>query len=773
VLANFHTHTPGSRDYAQDLIPHGDLAPQDVARGILEDCRRQKVHVVAITDHNSPSFARAKTGNGRFAVDPEKESYYAMMRAVIREQPDEYGDILVLPGVEIGAENIHVLGIFAPSDDPGWDVLSIASILSEGHCTPEFYGDHLKSCTDFSVADAIDVIHRRGGIAIPAHIDGASGFLQEEDQNRLLRLIVSRPHLFAVEYLKDAARLGLEELISSTNWKDVVAAREGRSIAWTQSSDAHFVRAFNAGQNGNGKPIGTKERRTWLRLDPHALSFEAVRAALLDPENRVRVDKTRRPRGRQGAYRPLPPDRTYVRAVRLDWGNRQKETLRFNEGINALVGPPRAGKTARAQSFSVASGKRDALSVTDPESVAGGPSNGGPSLRSIDMLLERGVGNSASALWWLHRDTKRRVYAARVEVDGDQLRVHPDAEGHWVDLFPNGEFDRRALRNHFQDLPASQARLAPAVPQAYSLANVQQMLRDPVRVARFIEWHYAPDEYIGRHRKLHEQLRHVTGKPGRLSDAALSAKLKELFTALKESRRKAKAALAALYKDSRVGLTVTWETGSWSRAAERKRVAKQLRAMPPGDPYAVFDVLKSIEDRARLRLKLAPARTSNADAPSPRVRAALTGLLLVIGARDLGPIILDAPGAFFQPAELTQTLAPLLLQARDSGAQFIASIDDTNLPFAVDADLLFVCRRNPIEGRVGPLEAEATGPLENAATAIWALKNLDGGGDQFSRRMQLYMPVLGAALAERQRRLADVVLALGNPKSRKDHGRGK
>jgi hypothetical protein len=389
------------------------------------------------------------------------------------------------------------------------------------------------------------------------------------------------------------------------------------------------------------------------------------------------------------------------------------------------------------------------------------------------MILQRGVGSRASALWWLHRDARERVCVARVKVDGDQLRIHRDAPGQWVQLFPDGQFDRRALRNHFQDLRASQARLAPAVPQAYSLSDVQEMLRDPVRVARFIEWHYAPDEHMDRRRKLHEQLKRVTLKPGRMSVVDLAEKLKELLTALKESRREAKAALVDLYKDSKIGLTVTWEGGSWSRVAERKRVADELLAMAPGEPGAVFGVLKSIEDRARLRLKLPSARESSAPAPSTRVRAALKGLLLVIGARDLGPIILDAPGAYLQPAQLTETLAPLVLHARDRGAQFIASIDDTNLPFSVDADLLFVCSRATKEGRVGPLEDEATGPLENAATAAWALRNLDGGGDQFSRRMQLYLPVLGAELSERQRRLAEVVLALGTRRSRRDEGRGK
>ncbi|UCB53365.1 MAG: hypothetical protein JSV10_04620, partial [Candidatus Zixiibacteriota bacterium] len=731
VLANFHTHTPGSGDYAKDLATKKGLSSRGFARGTLDECVQQGVYVLAVTDHNSPSFARVKGSGKSFAVDPEQESYYAMMRAVIRDEPDKYGNILVLPGVEIGAENIHVLGFFPPGDDPGWDVLKIAAILEEGNCRPEFYGDALKSCTDFSVADAIDVIHERGGIAIPAHIDGASGFLEEEkDQKRLLKLIVSRPHLFAVEYLKDTIRNKLEKLLLDTRWADIHAARGGRSIAWTQSSDAHFFRSSNKKQGGNGKPIGTKGRRTWLRLDPSALSFEAVRAALLDPENRVRVDETTRPRGRQGAYRPLPPDRTYVRVLGLDWGHNHKEVVRFNQGINVVLGPPGAGKTARAQAFSVASGTREDLGVTSPQAGDKGQEGTGPSLKSIDMVLERGVGTNASALWWLHREAPDRVFVARIERNNGKLRIHRDTRGKWVDLFSNGEFKRRALRNHFLKLGKKQSKLAPAVPQALSLEAMKKMLQDPVRVARFIGRHYVPDKYLEDHRRLNEELLRVALNPRSLSEPALSAKLKALFTKLKKPRQQAKAALVAFYKGSRIGLSVTWDGGNWSKVKARRQVAQALLAMKTRDRDAVLDALKPIEDRAELGVKL----ESSKRAYTPKLQTALKGLLLVIGARDLGPVVFDAPGAYFEPAELTETLAPLLLSARDTGAQFVASVDDTNLPFAVDADLLLVCQRDAkVVGRVGPLDENATGALENQATATWALKNLDGGGEQFDR----------------------------------------
>ena len=61
VLANFHTHTPGSRDYAKKLIPNSKQSHKRIAAGILQDCLDTGVRVIAITDHNSPSFVRKKT----------------------------------------------------------------------------------------------------------------------------------------------------------------------------------------------------------------------------------------------------------------------------------------------------------------------------------------------------------------------------------------------------------------------------------------------------------------------------------------------------------------------------------------------------------------------------------------------------------------------------------------------------------------------------------------------------------------------------------------
>lgn len=766
ILANFHTHTPASNDYAKALLPNEELSHQDIARGILEDCLKQDVQVLAVTDHNSPSFLRVKDSKGKLIADPEKESYYAIMRALVEEEADKYSGILVLPGMEIGAENIHVLGIFPPSDDPGWDVVKIAAILEEGNCPPDFYGDAKKSCTEFSVADAIDIIHDRGGIAIPAHIDKDSGFLREETQKRLLKLIVSRPHLFAVEYVDDSARVALEKLLNSKDWRDIFAEREGHPIAWTQSCDAHFVLAFNPNQGGNGKAIGTLQRRTWLRLDPQALTFKAVRAALMEPENRVRVDKTSRPRGRQGAYRPRPSNRTYVRAMHFDWGHNRKEILSFNHGINTYVGPRKAGKTARAQAFSVVGGIREDLNVVSPESSGTGGGSGGPGLKSVDMILECGLGTSDSALWWLHRETPERAYVARMENNKKQIKKFPNTQGKWVDIISAGKFDNRAVRNYFRGLPPNLLKSAPTVPQTFNLESGKKMLQDPVSTARFIEWHYVPDEFRSDHRKTHEQLNGITLNPGSNSVETLSGKLLEIFTNLKEPRKMADKALRSFYKNSKIGLTIERKKGNWDRASNRRNFAQQILAMEARESDPVFNALKSIEDRVYVKLKFDPTVRSTAAIPGEQEDFALRGILLVIGAQDLGPIVLDAPGTYFEPAELVETLAPMLLHARDAGTQFVISIDDTNLPFAVDSDVLFVCQRDPKEGRVGPLNKEATGGLEKSSTAMWALRNLDGGGDLFARRTQHYSGVLGTERAERQRKVADALLTMSRRRTR-------
>lgn len=751
VLANFHTHTPGSSDYTKKLRPTGALTHEKLAQGILDDCLAQNIRVIAITDHNSPSFVPKQWSP--FRIDPEKESYYAIMRRLVSQNPKKYGGILVLPGVEIGAENIHVLGIFRPSDDPGFDVLTIASILEQGGCPPAFYGDATKSCTEFSVGDAIDIISARGGIAIPAHIDATSGFLKEEDQNRLLKMIVAHPNMFAVEYINDAARYKLEKYLCQKQGVDsIYSVRGGRAIAWTQSSDSHFVQSFDPNQDGNGMPLGTHSRRTWLRLDPDALSFDAVRAALLDPENRVRVDATKKARGRQGRYKPIPAGRTYIKSMQVDWGHNNKETISYNEGINAIVGSPEAGKSARTRLFSVAGCATASMSVVDEDAIW---AENSPSAKSVDMVLEQ-TGTSQNTLWWIHRKDANQAFVAPVERHNNNLRIVPRAPRKWINLFPNELFDRRSLANYFESLPEVWRKKAPSIPQGFSLQSMKSMLMDPVRTMWFVVTHYMPSEQVSAYTALTETLRELLLSPVAMSQTQLSNEIHAIFNKLDPLRKKAFTALNKHYKHNGVGIVAKRKKGKWN-TAKRKQVVAEILQLAHRTPQSVTPLMSKIEDTATISLCFDHPNLEQRAALSDRLHLAIQGMLLVIGAKRVGPIVLDAPGRFFEPGELVKILAPMVLDSRDEGIQFVMAADNHNLPFAVDANALIVCTRDPRPGRIGKLDIKCSGGLENYDTAMWALENLDGGGDMFSRREEYYQGVVGSSLAVEQESIAKVL----------------
>lgn len=760
VLANFHTHTPASSDYlrTQDPARQRSLTPDEMAAAILDDCVVQGIRVLAITDHNTPSFVRAKRG-AETVVVPEAGSYYAAMRRLVADPPEgkAYSSVLVLPGVEIGAENIHVLGVFPPTPDPEFDAMHIAAILEEGNCLPTSYGDATASCTEFSVADAIDVVHERGGIAIPAHIDGPSGFLTEVSQARMLALILSRPHLFAVEYVNDACRVRMATLLTTGGDHSVLAGRAGNPIAWTKSSDSHFTLARNASADGNGEPLGTSGRRTWLRLDPSDLTFESVRAALRDPDNRVRVDSTARTFGRQGSLPAPSTDRTYVRAMRVTWSDKSKDSFRVARGTSVLVGPPGAGKRARLEAISVASGVRPTMQGLDATLGGASPSDA----ESVDLLLSRGSEPGAD-LWWLRRTARKpgQVSVAALQVDNAarQVVASPPTD---VTVGAGGSFDHRAVRRFLE----AQAMVAP---RAFDVTDMDRMLADRARTGRFVEWHYTPEADRAAHRQLHADLWDFLLRPmPDETDDSLARGLQGLLASLQDYRTAAVAALNAFYKDRTPGLTPKLATGTWRKAGAltAARAIRKLGSTRTED--AVWSELLKVEDGVSLSLRLA-----GDPAISDATRAALTGILLVLPASGVGPVILGGPEQHFEPEELAEQLAPAIQDAVEAGAQFIISVADKVFPFAVDADLLLVCERDRATGGVGGINSARSGGLDRQATAEWALRALDGGSDLVARRQALYADVIGQERAVRQAARLAALAALA-PKPRKPDTKGK
>lgn len=155
---DFHTHTPASDDYGRGNASHKDTIPEEWLRKAMEaglDC-------VVVTDHNTGAW-----------IDTLKAEN-AELQAT-NPKPLWYRELTIFPGVEITVGNsnsrVHLLAVFAPecNSQTVTAVLGACGITS-GHGNTDI-------STKSSFIDTVKNIKQAGGIAIPAHIDGAQGLL--------------------------------------------------------------------------------------------------------------------------------------------------------------------------------------------------------------------------------------------------------------------------------------------------------------------------------------------------------------------------------------------------------------------------------------------------------------------------------------------------------------------------------------------------------------------------------------------------------------------
>ena len=153
IAADLHIHTC--------LSPCGELEMSP--KGIVEEALRKGIDIIAVCDHNSaenaPAVIEAARGSG----------------------------LKVLPGIEITTrEEVHIAGLF----DRCADALKVQEFVYQhlyGENDEEAFGIQpvvnaegevlelnqrlLIGSADISVEEAVEQIHRAGGLAIAAHID--------------------------------------------------------------------------------------------------------------------------------------------------------------------------------------------------------------------------------------------------------------------------------------------------------------------------------------------------------------------------------------------------------------------------------------------------------------------------------------------------------------------------------------------------------------------------------------------------------------------------
>lgn len=303
-----HTHADGDPDPKPDLDSYIDAA---IDSGIS---------IMAITDHNSVAFVRA-----------------AMHAA-------EGKNLVVIPGLEISTHDGHLLALFAPEQMD--DLEAFAG--SENLKLKKLSGTDKRS--DRSVLDLVGEIGKRGGLAIPAHVDASKGICETLRQNELVELL-SNPALAGLEFLKsenletwftdadgDAARLAA--------WKARQAnpLLKDRGLARLMSSDAHSVKMV--GQD--------RASRTLTRVKLDDPNFAALRNAIhFNPKARCKAEAI------------LPA--TYPRIVSASFvgGFLDGVSMDFTGNLNCLIGGRGSGKSTALLSIRAALGA-DSFSDEDP-----------------------------------------------------------------------------------------------------------------------------------------------------------------------------------------------------------------------------------------------------------------------------------------------------------------------------------------------------------------------------------------------------------------------
>ena len=224
---------------------------------ILWAALKNKLDLIAITDHNSPGM-------------------YESIASAAKDR-----NLTVLPGTEItipqGARNIHLLAIFPPNKS------NLVRVLLNKIGINDLTSQPSQASTKTTV-DILDEIHDLGGLGILAHVDGESGLDSELKGNSIEKQrILKHKHLAGIEVVFSPAEDGSDVLEPSgggyvrfqtapADWNgatlaDPSVATNANAFTWVKATATYlsgakigYMVAYDASAAGNylgAGPLGT------------------------------------------------------------------------------------------------------------------------------------------------------------------------------------------------------------------------------------------------------------------------------------------------------------------------------------------------------------------------------------------------------------------------------------------------------------------------------------------------------------------------------------
>lgn len=304
---DFHNHTPASDDYGKG--PNQAQYMQITHKDWLLNYMRQGIDCVAVTDHNSGAW-----------IDPLKQA----LKELASESHEDYRPLYLFPGVELTVQgNIHILAIFG-EDKTTSDIDSLLGAV-------RYRGTKGKSdgCSECSAVEVIDEIARSGGLAIPAHVDQASGLFTVCTGNTLEQVLDNKC-VFAME-VTDLAKAKPQLYIGKNlNWAEILG------------TDSHHP-------SGTGNQRYPGSHFTWVKMSEP--SYDGLRLALVD--GALSLKRSDNFTGDPNIHGQLAIESIVVDDAKY-LGRGQSLSCQLNPWLNTIIGGRGSGKSTSLEFLRIA-----------------------------------------------------------------------------------------------------------------------------------------------------------------------------------------------------------------------------------------------------------------------------------------------------------------------------------------------------------------------------------------------------------------------------------
>ncbi|MGA1868221.1 MAG: hypothetical protein ACMUJM_06710 [bacterium] len=297
-----------------------------VAESIVKRFIEVNISLVAITDHNGIGTIWTDPESDKGLMDLAAPTWYELIDDEAKRINNQANRtiISILPGVEISTTGIHVLAIFPPQEPRRKIHFIICDLLHEAGFKIDDWGKNPKVGT-ISVFRIFDLIRQKGGLPLPAHIDGSDQALLRlySLKSGAMKNVLKNPTLEAIEVVDPEKFKRYDRKLKKNlkNWIGELRHKADLSLlAYFQGSDAHDL-----------STIG--KRYTYVKMTES--SYTGLITAIKMPSSRIRISDM---------YIQVF-EGFYIHGVEIKNSYFGTRSVRFNRHLNCITGKKGAGKS--------------------------------------------------------------------------------------------------------------------------------------------------------------------------------------------------------------------------------------------------------------------------------------------------------------------------------------------------------------------------------------------------------------------------------------------